>query len=52
MLDQITILRCNNIKYLLDTIEKQNISRGHYIYTKVFFDDHINQIVNKATKMT
>ena len=41
----------NNSIYLLDTIEKQN-DLGVIIDTKLSFDDHINQAVNKATKMT
>ena len=41
----------NNSIYPLDTIEKQN-DLGVIIDTKLSFDDHINQAVNKATKMT
>ena len=41
----------NNSIYSLDTIEKQN-DLGVIIDTKLSFDDHINQAVNKATKMT
>ena len=41
----------NNSIYSLDTIEKQN-DLGVIIDTNLSFDDHINQAVNKATKMT
>ena len=41
----------HNSMYLLDTIEKQN-DLGVIIDTKLSFDDHIKQAVNKATKMT
>ena len=41
----------NNSIHPLDTIEKQN-DLGVIIKTKLSFDDHINQAVNKATKMT
>ena len=41
----------NNSMYPLDKIEKQN-DLGVIIDTKLSFDDHINQAVNKATKMT
>ena len=40
----------NNSIYLLDTIEKQN-DLGVIIDTKLSFDDHINQAVNKAKKV-
>ena len=40
----------NNSIYPLDTIEKQN-DLGVIIDTKLSFDAHINQAVNKATKM-
>ena len=33
----------------LDTIEKQN-DLGIIVDTKLFFDNHINQVVNKATE--
>ena len=41
----------NNYISLLDTIEKQNVL-GVIIDIKLSFDDHINQPLNKATKMT
>ena len=41
----------NNSIYPLDTIENQN-DLGVITDTKLSFDDHINQAVNKATKMT
>ena len=41
----------NNSIYLLNTIENQN-DLGVIIDTKLSFDDHINQAVKKATKMT
>ena len=41
----------NNSTYPLDTIEKQN-DLGVIIDTKLSFDNHINQAVNKATKLT
>ena len=41
----------NNSIHPLDIIEKQN-DFGVIIDTKLPFDDHINQAVNKATKMT
>ena len=41
----------NNSIYSLDTIEKQN-DLGVIIDTNLSFDDHINQAVSKATKMT
>ena len=40
----------NNSIYPLDTIENQN-DLGVIIDTKLSFDDHIKQAVNKATKM-
>ena len=41
----------NTTIHPLDTIEKQN-DLEVIIDTKLSFDDHINQAVNKATKMT
>ena len=39
----------NNSLYPLDTIEKQN-DLGVIVDTKLSFDDHINQAVNKSNK--
>ena len=41
----------NNSIHPLDTLEKQN-DLGVIIDTKLSFNDHINQAVNKATKIT
>ena len=41
----------NNSICPLDTTEKQN-DLGVIIDTKLSFDDHINQVVNKVIKMT
>ena len=41
----------NNTKQPLHTIEKKKYL-GVTVDTKLSFDDHINQVVNKATKMT
>ena len=41
----------NNVKHSLATIDKQT-DLGVIIDSKLSFDDHINQVVNKATKMT
>ena len=41
----------NNVKHSLATTDKQT-DLGVIIDSKLSFDDHINQVVNKATKMT
>ena len=41
----------NNLKHLLATTDKQT-DLSVIIDSKLSFDDHINQVVNKATKMT
>ena len=40
----------NNVKHSLATTDKQT-DLGVIIDSKLSFDDHINQVVNKATKM-
>ena len=41
----------NNVKHSLATTDKQT-DLGVIIDSKLSFDDHINQVVNKATKIT
>ena len=41
----------NNVKHSLATTDKQT-DLGVIIDSKLSFDDHINQVVNKATEMT
>ena len=41
----------NNVKHSLATTDKQT-DLGVIIDSKLSFDDHINQVVNNATKMT